>query len=90
MPLQIYHYAPQGVDVQNLIKIDSAVAAVRMREKNAVSRGFFCLHIRRSVYPFFATPTGQIFSAILTLNSSYDVFLQPLVPLGVAMRCPHT
>ena len=37
---------PQGVDVQNLIKIDSAVAALRMREKNAVSSGFFCLHIR--------------------------------------------
>ena len=48
-------------------------------------RGFvwvFCLHIRRSVYPFFATPTGQIFSAILTLSVSYDVLLQPLVPFG--------
>jgi len=69
--------------VQNLIKIDSAVAAVRVREKNAVSAWvFFCLHIRRSVYLFFATPTGRIFSAILTLNGSYDVFLQPLVPFG--------
>ena len=37
--------SPQGVDVQNLIKIDSAVAAVRMREKNAVMRGFFFVYI---------------------------------------------
>ena len=41
MPLHIYHHVPQGVDVQNLIKIDSAVATLRMREKNAVLRGFF-------------------------------------------------
>ena len=39
---------------------------------------FFCLHID----PLFATPTGHIFSAVLTLNGSYDVFLQPLVPFG--------
>ena len=32
----------QGVDVPNLIKIDSAVAALRIREKNTISRGFFC------------------------------------------------
>ena len=51
MPLQMYHYVPQGVDVQNLIKIDSAVAAVRMREKTRFRVGFFCLHIRRSVDP---------------------------------------
>jgi len=43
MPLQIYHYVLQGVDVQNLIKIDSAVAAVRMREKTRFRVGFFCL-----------------------------------------------
>jgi len=72
----------QGVDVQNLIKIDSAVAALRMREKNAVSRVFFCIHIYLSIYPLFDTPAGHIFSAILTLNGSYDVFLQPLVPFG--------
>ena len=66
--------------MQNLIKIDSAVAAVCTREKNAVSRGFFFVYI--SVYPFFPTPTGHIFSAILTLNGSYNVFLQPLVPFG--------
>jgi len=29
----------QGVDVQNLIKIDSAVAHLRMREKNEFERG---------------------------------------------------
>ena len=40
------------------------------------------------MYPFFITPTGHIFSAILTLNGSNDVFLQPLVPFGVAMRWP--
>ena len=53
MPLQIYHYVPQGVDVQNLIKIDSAVAALRMREKRGfawVFFCFFCLHIRLSIY----------------------------------------
>ena len=32
---------PQGVDVQNLIKIDSAIAAVRMREKTRFRVGFF-------------------------------------------------
>ena len=50
MPLQIYHYVPPGVDVQNLIKIDSAVAALRMREKTRFRVGFFCLHIRLSIY----------------------------------------
>ena len=41
MPFQMYHYVSQGVDVQNLIKIDSAVAALRMREKTAFGVGFF-------------------------------------------------
>ena len=46
-------------------------------------RGFvWVFFVYISVYPFFATPTGHIFSAILTLNGSYDVFLQPLVPFG--------
>ena len=64
----------------NLIKIDSAVAALRMREKkHDIEWGFF---INISIYPFFAMPTGRIFSAILTLNGSYDVFPQPLVPFG--------
>ena len=35
--------SPQGVDVQNLIKIDSAVAALRMREKTRFCVGFFFL-----------------------------------------------
>jgi len=87
---------PQGVDVQNLIKIDSAVAALCIREKTGFCVVFFCLHpsvylsiclsvcmsVCLSVYPFFATPTGHIFSAILTLTGSNDVFLQPLVPFG--------
>ena len=64
----------------NLIKIDSAVAALRMREKTRYRVGFFFVNI--SIYPFFATPRGHIFSAILTLNGSYAVFLQPLVPFG--------
>ena len=66
--------------MQNLIKIDSAVAALRMREKTRFRVGF--LFTYPSIYPFFITPTGHIFSAILTLNGSYDVFLQPLVPFG--------
>jgi len=41
MPLQIYRYVPQGVDVQNLSKIDSAVTALRMREKTRFRVGFF-------------------------------------------------
>ena len=73
--------SPQGVDVQNLIEIDSAVAALRMREKTRFRVGFF-LFTYPSIYPFFITPTGHIFSAILTLDGSYDVFLQPLVPFG--------
>jgi len=70
----------QGVDVPNLIKIDSAVAALRMREKTRCRLGFLLTYL--SIYPFFATPPGRIFSAILTLDDSYDVFPQPLVPFG--------
>jgi len=40
MPFQIYHLVRQGVDVQNLIKIDSAIAALRMREKTGFGVGF--------------------------------------------------
>jgi len=86
--------SPQGVDVQNLIKLSSAIAALRMREITGFCVGFFCLHIRlsidRSIYLIFTKPTGHIFSAILTLNSSYDVFLQPLVPFeGRDEMAPH-
>jgi len=80
MQLQMYHYIPLGVDVQNLVTIDLAVAALRMREKRGFLWGF--LFTYPSVYPLFTTPTGQIFSTTLTLNGSYDVFLQPLVPFG--------
>jgi len=74
--------------VPNLIKIDSAVAALRMREKTRYRVVFFIIKI--SIYPSFATPTGRIFSAILTLDGSYDVFSQPLLPFGVALRQPPT
>jgi len=39
MPLLLF--SAQGVDVPNLIKIDSAFAALRMREKTGLSMGFF-------------------------------------------------
>ena len=75
--------------MQNLIKIDLAVGALRMREKTRYRVGFF-LFTYRSVYPFFATPTGRIFSAILTPDGSYDVFPQPLVPFGGRVNiAPH-
>jgi len=74
--------------VPNLMKIDSAIAALRMREKTRCRVGFFCLHIYLSINPFFNVPTGYIFSAILMLNGSYDMFLQPLMPFRVKMREP--
>jgi len=64
--------------VPNLIKIDSAVVALRMREKHDIA-WVFLLTLSRPTYLFFATPTGRIFSA--TLNGSYDMLLQPLVPV---------
>jgi len=66
--------------VQNLIKIDSAVPLCACVKKRGFAWVYFLVNI--SIYPFFATPTGDIFSAILTFNGSYDVFLQPLVPFG--------
>ena len=62
----------------NLIKIDSAVAALGMREKNDIAWGFLFTYLsvlRHAYRPHF--------SAILTLNGSYDVFLQPLASFGV-------
>ena len=53
--------SPQGVDMQNLIKIDSAIATLRMREKTRFRVGFLFTYL--SVYPFFATPTGYTFLA---------------------------
>ena len=59
MAFQINHYVPQRVDVQSLSKVDSAVAALRMREKIS----FVCFLLTHlSIYPLFATPTGHIFS----------------------------
>ena len=87
MLLQIYHQVRPGTRCANLIKIDSAVAALRMREKTRFRVGFFVyISVYPSIYPFFITPTGHIFSAILTLTGSNDVFLQPLVRFGGSMR----
>jgi len=57
MSCQIYYYVPQGVDVQNLVGIDSAATDLRMREKTRFVWIFFInisiyLSIRLSVYPF--------------------------------------
>ena len=38
--------SPQGVDVQNLVKIDLAVAALHMREKTRFRVGFFHAYAR--------------------------------------------
>jgi len=79
----------QGVDVQNLAQIDSAVMNLRMRGKTRFRVDFFCnISIYLSIYlylPFFVGATGHIFGTILTLNGLNDVFSQPLVPLGVSM-----
>ena len=75
--------SPQGVDVQNLVGIDSAVTDLRMREKTRFVWIFLltylsiCLSVR-----FFVGATGHSFGAIFMLNGSNDVILQPLVPLG--------
>jgi len=72
--------------VQNLVGIDSAVTDLRMREKIRFVWIFFinisvylsvCLSVR-----FFVGATGHSFGAILTLNGSNDVILQPLLPFG--------
>ena len=42
---------------------------------------YLSIYLSRPIYPFI-TPTGHIFSAISTLDGSYDVFLQLLVPFG--------
>jgi len=74
--------SPQGVDLQNLVGIDSAVTDLRMREKNMVCVDFF---INISIYlsvRFFVGATGHSFGAIFTLNGSNDVISQQLVPFG--------
>jgi len=58
--------SPQGVDVQNLAGIDSAVTDLRMREKTRFVWIFFinisiCLSVR-----FFVGATGHSFGPIFT------------------------
>ena len=64
--------------MQNLIEIDSAVAALRMR-KNGFLRGFF-VYISVYLSYLFIRSSRRLqlqyrphFSAILTLNGPYDV-----------------
>ena len=68
--------SPQGVDVQNLVGIDSAVTDLRMRKTR------FCGDIYLSFCPFLRRATGHSFGPILTVNGSNDVISQPLVPFG--------
>ena len=82
--------SPQGVDVQNLAGIDSAVTDLRMREKTRFVWIFFinisiCLSVR-----FFVGATGHSFRAILTLNGSNNVISQPLVTFDSRINiAPH-
>jgi len=96
MSCQIYCYVPQGVDVQNLVGIDSVVTDLHMREKTRFVWIFLLtyLSIYLSIYlsvclsvslRFFVGATGRTghsFGAILTLNGSNDVISQPLAPFG--------
>jgi len=88
LPLQISFYittSAQRVDVPNLSKIDSAVAALRMREKHHFAWVFLLtyLSIDRSIrLSVLRHAYRSHFRAILTLNGSNDVFLQPVVPFG--------
>ena len=70
MSRQIYYYVPQGVDVQNLVGIDSAVTDLRMREKNTFCVDFLLtyLSLYLSIYlsiilsvRFFVAITGHSF-----------------------------
>jgi len=76
--------SPQGVDVQNLVGIDSAVTDLRMREKTRFVLIFFInISVYLSIYlsvRFFVGATGHSFEPILTVNGSNDVVSQPLVP----------
>jgi len=59
MSCQIYYCVPQGVDVQNLVGINSAVTDLRMREKNTVCVDFFYHGLRGSASPVL-TATGFV------------------------------
>jgi len=67
--------------VQILVGIDLAVTKLRIREKSLFRVDFFRLNIYHSICSFFRA-TGPRLWAILTLNSSNDVFLQQLMPFG--------
>ena len=47
MSCQIYYYVPQGVDVQNLVGIDSAVTDLRMREKTRFVWIFLLINVKK-------------------------------------------
>jgi len=47
--MQIYHYIRPGVDVQNLVEIDSAVINLRMRKKTGFCVDFLLTY--PSIYP---------------------------------------
>ena len=70
----------QGVDVQNLVGIGSAATFLRMREKHGFVWIFLLTDLRYLSIRFFARATGHSFGAILTVDGSCGVFLQPLVP----------
>jgi len=81
MSCQIYYYAPQGVDVQNLARIDSIVTDLRMREKTRFCVDFLLTYLSVCMSDrFFFAATDHSVSAILTLNGSNNVFSQPLLP----------
>ena len=66
----------------NVIKIDSAVAALRVCEKSGFGRGFF-VSIDRSIrLSVLRHAYRSHFRAILTPSGSSDVFRQPVVPFG--------
>jgi len=73
----------KGVDVQNLVGIDSAVTDLSMREKTRFCVDFF-INIIKFIYlsvRYFVVATDHSFVAILALTGSNDVIPQPLVPL---------
>jgi len=72
---------PKESMCKNLVRIDSIVTDLRMREKNTFFCGFFIniIYLSVSVH-FFIASTGHSVGAILTLNGSNNVFSQPLVP----------
>jgi len=74
------------VDVQNLMDINLAVVNLCMPEETCFHVEFFIVNV--SIYlskQFFVGVTGQIFETILTHSGTNDVFLQPLMPVGVSV-----